>query len=480
MDRETSGKDDRDQAAITEAAKMDEVFSKSLAPDGSLHKCLKNMPAAWLDGICQSLGVERAAQRRDREQQIFQSLLEEAGLVPRLVGELEGPALTLLAFLIYKDGWCPLAVLNQDITGPRGESFHWPQLGAATPAGELISRGLAMAGQSKLNDKMELLMIVPAELRMPVQEALAVRREAETLARQRAEALPERQRAGQAAENHGPGEFSARQQSAEIAGPVPQKPAGPMTPAKRARIQKLLSGCLYYYGAIRMTDLHRLILEIEAVNLDLEGFAALVDETARAQGSSLLIDQASGIVYYPEVADCQKIIAEQQERETLPYRPLNRGEALAPVNEREKRLWTDKTRRLYSWMQEKWPDPSEDFATKEQGAQRRLSQIFNAIRLDRPPAEISQMLFEVLGLQDPADINTATMLLLDMWNDVPMWGLKGWSPAQVRQHYLAEEARQAAAAREEALKEEPRKVGRNDPCPCGSGLKYKKCCGQPA
>ena len=24
------------------------------------------------------------------------------------------------------------------------------------------------------------------------------------------------------------------------------------------------------------------------------------------------------------------------------------------------------------------------------------------------------------------------------------------------------------------------KVGRNDPCPCGSGLKYKKCCGKNA
>jgi uncharacterized protein YecA (UPF0149 family) len=22
--------------------------------------------------------------------------------------------------------------------------------------------------------------------------------------------------------------------------------------------------------------------------------------------------------------------------------------------------------------------------------------------------------------------------------------------------------------------------GRNDPCPCGSGKKYKKCCGKPA
>jgi preprotein translocase subunit SecA len=24
------------------------------------------------------------------------------------------------------------------------------------------------------------------------------------------------------------------------------------------------------------------------------------------------------------------------------------------------------------------------------------------------------------------------------------------------------------------------KVGRNDPCPCGSGRKYKKCCGRKA
>ena len=27
------------------------------------------------------------------------------------------------------------------------------------------------------------------------------------------------------------------------------------------------------------------------------------------------------------------------------------------------------------------------------------------------------------------------------------------------------------------VREEP-KIGRNDPCPCGSGKKYKKCCGK--
>ncbi|MGL5577691.1 MAG: SEC-C metal-binding domain-containing protein, partial [Fusobacteriaceae bacterium] len=28
------------------------------------------------------------------------------------------------------------------------------------------------------------------------------------------------------------------------------------------------------------------------------------------------------------------------------------------------------------------------------------------------------------------------------------------------------------------LQRQSQKVGRNDPCPCGSGKKYKKCCGK--
>lgn len=42
-----------------------------------------------------------------------------------------------------------------------------------------------------------------------------------------------------------------------------------------------------------------------------------------------------------------------------------------------------------------------------------------------------------------------------------------------------------ARRRAEALKRpgkvdvrETRRLGRNDPCPCGSGLKFKKCCGR--
>jgi len=38
---------------------------------------------------------------------------------------------------------------------------------------------------------------------------------------------------------------------------------------------------------------------------------------------------------------------------------------------------------------------------------------------------------------------------------------------------------EALTARRQPVKE-PAKVGRNDPCPCGSGKKYKNCCGRTA
>mgnify|MGYP003967705117 FL=1 len=34
--------------------------------------------------------------------------------------------------------------------------------------------------------------------------------------------------------------------------------------------------------------------------------------------------------------------------------------------------------------------------------------------------------------------------------------------------------------KQETVRRSEKKVGRNDPCPCGSGKKYKKCCGKPS
>ena len=44
----------------------------------------------------------------------------------------------------------------------------------------------------------------------------------------------------------------------------------------------------------------------------------------------------------------------------------------------------------------------------------------------------------------------------------------------------AEAAMNAALSRAQTVVRDVPKVGRNDPCPCGSGKKYKKCCGRDA
>ena len=54
---------------------------------------------------------------------------------------------------------------------------------------------------------------------------------------------------------------------------------------------------------------------------------------------------------------------------------------------------------------------------------------------------------------------------LPQWNDI-------FTPE--RQKELYREQKQSGTIRKE------KKIGRNDPCPCGSGKKYKKCCGKNA
>ena len=53
--------------------------------------------------------------------------------------------------------------------------------------------------------------------------------------------------------------------------------------------------------------------------------------------------------------------------------------------------------------------------------------------------------------------------------ELPMWS--DLLPAERRKE-LYKEQKASGTVRKE------KKVGRNDPCPCGSGLKYKKCCGK--
>lgn len=56
-------------------------------------------------------------------------------------------------------------------------------------------------------------------------------------------------------------------------------------------------------------------------------------------------------------------------------------------------------------------------------------------------------------------------LIMECCNNTRIWTNKGYTPNELAKLYRTPQAKS-------------QKVGRNEPCPCGSGKKYKKCCGR--
>jgi hypothetical protein len=107
------------------------------------------------------------------------------------------------------------------------------------------------------------------------------------------------------------------------------------------------------------------------------------------------------------------------------------------------------------------PDLAAGFLA-EYGDERAVPLLTTAIRGFQPRWE------SALGLSGLADLVAAYQ------------ALSGPLPPELEQHVRELRDRGEAASAAQAASEpapSPAKTGRNDPCPCGSGKKFKKCCG---
>jgi preprotein translocase subunit SecA len=74
-----------------------------------------------------------------------------------------------------------------------------------------------------------------------------------------------------------------------------------------------------------------------------------------------------------------------------------------------------------------------------------------------------EQLFKVRMTQEDAPTTRVAQRVVPEWQETRGDEQDGGAP-------------RPAAARTEPRAADGQKVGRNDPCPCGSGKKYKKCC----
>jgi preprotein translocase subunit SecA len=73
------------------------------------------------------------------------------------------------------------------------------------------------------------------------------------------------------------------------------------------------------------------------------------------------------------------------------------------------------------------------------------------------------------------NISEVLQLVINLANNTRIWENNGYTPNEIFEKYEKPNLRPLPTESFSGVVKS-KKIGRNDPCPCGSGKKYKKCC----
>ncbi len=127
-------------------------------------------------------------------------------------------------------------------------------------------------------------------------------------------------------------------------------------------------------------------------------------------------------------------------------------------------------RAMRNYLDTHVPDDADDYFFAEKVVEDLLPEVFIGFF-----ESSTQVLFDILQdngfIPDHSQVNKLLGLWQNMCNGLPNWPNNGWSPIELHNR----SSRRMVFYNEDGS---PMCIGRNDPCPCGSGKKYKRCCGR--
>ncbi|WP_051652460.1 SEC-C metal-binding domain-containing protein [Clostridium algidicarnis] len=220
---------------------------------------------------------------------------------------------------------------------------------------------------------------------------------------------------------------------------------------KNEEVIKLFWGMCYHYGVLLIDDFKELVKRY--IDYDISEMPLEI----------MLIDAA---IYYGEfdcngyigaditVQNSNYILEKQSSREDLNFYNFTKKEILDVAtlgNIRE----TKAQKNIKKFLVENFDMDKED-------AEDLIFDLLVDIQNGELPSKYMLEFLKSFDKEDVELINIVTSEVTKFANSTKQWLIKGYSPNELRM------------SMEDTQKVE--KIGRNDPCPCGSGKKYKKCC----
>ncbi|MDR0885470.1 MAG: SEC-C domain-containing protein [Clostridiales Family XIII bacterium] len=240
-------------------------------------------------------------------------------------------------------------------------------------------------------------------------------------------------------------------------------------------VDSYASAAVNLYGVISITDFIDLYFSKTSTGEDLEPnqietllhkvidlYDANDNVAAFYIEKDLLVNETFAGSTYKEIKD-YLLYVNRHPRNIFPIKEFIKYEDYYYVEE------TDAHLQLIQFLAKKC-DSDRD---SNEDAKSIVGEINSYIRLNAPMQEVIDEIIEPSGVvfDSVEDLNTFTKLYMNVHNNTRIWDNNGSTPNEIIKNHSNVIPRASHFKKKN-------KIGRNDPCPCGSGKKYKNCCGK--
>ena len=228
---------------------------------------------------------------------------------------------------------------------------------------------------------------------------------------------------------------------------------------------RLAAGLLFYYGYLNFEQLYEMVLgyldQAAAAEVTFQDFVGVM---LNASCWLPQIDALPQGMRYYALLDAEKLENEQHSREALGFAPL----AYDKVYEAGEENYIESTDEYRAFAQYLM----KEFKLQVLQAADIVGEIYILLQNSGDLNEAADYLSGLGLMKDTEKAKVLLMLTAAFSNSTRMWRLKGYTPDELSTN----EDGAKNMGKVIPFGHHEQKAGRNDPCPCGSGKKYKKCC----
>lgn len=251
----------------------------------------------------------------------------------------------------------------------------------------------------------------------------------------------------------------------------------PRNKPDKERILDCTEGLLYFYGVIDFENLYNEVAGKQSGSLSRRRLKSILDQELANKGSSREIFLEDGLYCHGDVEYPRWLLEEQEKRAEISYRPVTDEEVRRVLDRRHTSFWPPAAEKLSEQLRTQFGWSGKEVA-------RRISFAQYLLKNGAPQMQLVELFLEDLDFGSFDELQPIIDLISDLANNTPQWILKGWTSHEIFERYEKPALRPLPAVPFEPGEKQLRikdssKIDRNEPCPCGSGKKYRKCCGAP-